>query len=182
MPSRSAKATTDAAGAFSMTASRRPSTSAGCTTSTPSSTGSGGEGWAPDRPQRDDEPEGGTVGTPITIKVVGLGAPTYESLGAVLYDNKYRGPSPGTDAVAPLSSSCGPPVTRAPLDRASATPATTVPYLNLEQSPIPGLPVPDEVHGHQGRGELAPTTSGPSKVKPTIDARTTLGGEPRRRD
>ena len=35
--------------------------------------------------------EEGPVGTPITITVVGMGSPTYESVGAVLYDNHYAG-------------------------------------------------------------------------------------------
>jgi hypothetical protein len=36
-------------------------------------------------------PAKGPVGTPITIKVVCMGSPTYESVGGVLYDNKYTG-------------------------------------------------------------------------------------------
>ncbi len=36
-------------------------------------------------------PKKGPLGTPITVKVVGMGSPTYESVGAVLYDNKYTG-------------------------------------------------------------------------------------------
>ena len=36
-------------------------------------------------------PKRGPVGTPITVKVVGMGSPTYESVGGVLYDNRYTG-------------------------------------------------------------------------------------------
>ena len=36
-------------------------------------------------------PKRGPVGTPITVTVVGMGSPTYESVGAVLYDNHYAG-------------------------------------------------------------------------------------------
>ena len=36
-------------------------------------------------------PTRGPVGTPITVTVVGMGSPTYESVGAVLYDNHYAG-------------------------------------------------------------------------------------------
>ena len=36
-------------------------------------------------------PTKGPVGTPITVTVNGMGSPTYESVGSVLYDNKYAG-------------------------------------------------------------------------------------------
>src|SRR3990170_768864 len=36
-------------------------------------------------------PTRGPVGTPIKVTVVGMGSPTYESVGGVLYDNRYAG-------------------------------------------------------------------------------------------
>ncbi len=120
-------------------------------------------------------PRSGPVGTPITIKAVGLGAPTYESLGAVLYDNKFTG-------TVSANMTRGATVFKM---RAAGEPGPhwidfgdsshNVPYLNLEQSPIPwvaGLRMKFTVT--KGAANLAPKTEWPVKVKPTIDARTTL--------
>ncbi len=120
-------------------------------------------------------PRRGPVGTPITIKVVGLGANTYESLGAVLYDNKFTGTVSGNMTRGETTFKM----------RAAGEPGAhwidfgdsshNVPYLNLEQSPIPwvaGLRMRFTVT--KGTASLAPKTEWPVNVKPTIDARTTL--------
>ena len=97
-------------------------------------------------------PKKGPVGTPITITVNGMGSPTYESVGSVLYDNKYAG------AVSANTTRGWTQFTI----RASGKPGAhvisyegsshTVPYLNMDQSPVPvdgGAQA--EVHGDEGR-------------------------------
>jgi hypothetical protein len=120
-------------------------------------------------------PKKGPVGTPITIKVVGLAAPTYESLGAVLYDNKFTGTVSGNmtrgRTVFKLRAAGDPGAHWIDFGDSSHN----VPYLNLEQSPIPwvaGLRMKFTIT--KGTANLAPKTEWPVKVKPTIDARTTL--------
>ncbi len=120
-------------------------------------------------------PRRGPVGTPITIKVVGLGAPTYESLGAVLYDNRFTGTVSGNmtrgKTVFKLRAAGEPGAHWIDFGDSSHN----VPYLNLEQSPIPwvaGLRMKFTVT--KGTANLAPKTEWPANVKPTIDARTTL--------
>jgi hypothetical protein len=82
-------------------------------------------------------PKSGPVGTPITITVNGMGSPTYESVGSILYDNKYAGA---------VSANTTRGWTQFKI-RASGTvgehwisyegSSHTVPYLNMEQSPVP---------------------------------------------
>ena len=120
-------------------------------------------------------PRKGPVGTPITVKVLGLGANTYESLGSVLYDNKFTGTVSGNmtrGATVFKMRAAGEP---GPHWVDFGDSSHNVPYLNLEQSPIPwvaGLRMKFTVT--KGTANLAPKTEWPVKVKPTIDARTTL--------
>ena len=85
-----AKTTTSAAGALSVTFTA-PSTSAASTTSTRSWTACRSPRRLPAQRKVTISPTRGPIGTPITIKVVGMGSPTYESVGSVLYDNRFTG-------------------------------------------------------------------------------------------
>ena len=120
-------------------------------------------------------PRKGPVGTPITIKVVGLAAPTYESLGAVLYDNKFTGTVSGNmtrgETVFKLRAAGESGAHWIDFGDSSHN----VPYLNLEQSPIPwvaGLRMKFTVT--KGAADLSPKTEWPVNVTPTLDQRTTL--------
>ena len=93
----------------------------------------------------------------------------------MLYDNKFTGTVSGNmtrGATVFKMRAAGEP--RAPLDRLRGLEPQR-PYLNLEQSPIPwvaGLRMKFTVT--KGAANLAPKTEWPVKVKPTIEARTTL--------
>lgn len=120
-------------------------------------------------------PAKGPVGTPITVTVVGMGSPTYESVGAVLYDNRYAGA---------VSANTTRGVTSFKI-RAAGEPGVhwieyagsshTVPYLNMEQSPVPWT------DSHRVKFTVT-KDAGPPKayveqavsVQPTISARTTV--------
>ncbi len=120
-------------------------------------------------------PKKGPVGTPITIRVVGMGSPTYESVGAVLYDNHYTGAVSAnmTRGVAVFKIRAAGEVGSHWIEYAGSS--HTVPYLNMEQSPVPWT------DGHRLKfvvtkdaGPPPARTEWPVSVKPTIDARTTL--------
>jgi len=120
-------------------------------------------------------PRRGPVGTPITVKVVGMGSPTYESVGGVLYDNKYTGAASAnmTRGVVSFRLRAAGEVGSHWIEYGGSS--HTVPYLNMEQSPVPWT------DGHRlrftvtkGVANLAPRTDWPAKVKPTLDQRTTL--------
>ncbi|MET0939340.1 MAG: hypothetical protein ABWY51_08980, partial [Gaiellaceae bacterium] len=120
-------------------------------------------------------PRRGPVGTPITVKVVGMGSPTYESVGGVLYDNKYTGAASAnmTRGVLSFKLRAAGEVGAHWIEYGGSS--HTVPYLNMEQSPVPWT------DGHRlkftvtkGVGLLAPKTEWPVNVKPTIEQRTTL--------
>ena len=120
-------------------------------------------------------PKRGPVGTPITITVVGMGSPTYESVGAVLYDNHYAGA---------VSANTTRGVTRFKIRAAGnvgshwieyAGSSHTVPYLNMQQSPVPWT----DSHRlkftvTKDAGAPAPIVEQAVSVKPTISARTTV--------
>jgi hypothetical protein len=120
-------------------------------------------------------PKSGPVGTPVTVSVVGMGSPTYESVGAVLYDNHYAGA---------VSANTTRGVTSFKI-RASGKPGVhwieyagsshTVPYLNMEQSPVPWT------DSHRVKFTVTKDAGAPKayveeavSVKPTISARTTV--------
>lgn len=121
-------------------------------------------------------PSSGPVGTLITVSVVGMGHPTYESVGGVLWDNRYAGAIAAntTRGVAKFTI------------RAAGKPGThwlelggsshTVPYLNMRQSPVPWT------DGHRAKFTItkdagAPPVSWewPEAVKRTTSNLTTLG-------
>lgn len=120
-------------------------------------------------------PTRGPVGTPITVTVLGMGSPTYESVGGVLYDNRYTGAvSANTTrgkAVFTLRAAGKP----GPHWIEYGGSSHTVPYLNMEQSPVPWT-------GSHRRKFTVTRDAGsppnridwPAKVTPTLEARTTL--------
>ncbi len=120
-------------------------------------------------------PKKGPVGTPITVKVQGMGSPTYESVGGVLWDNRYTGAVSAntTRGVAVFKiRAAGPPGTHWIEFGGSSH---TVPYLNMEQSPVPwtdGFRLKFTVT--KDAGPPPNRLEWPKKVKPTIDAKTTL--------
>ena len=120
-------------------------------------------------------PKSGPTGTPITVKVVGMGAPTYESVGGVLYDNRYTGAvSANTTrgvAVFTLRAAGGAGVHW--IEYAGSS--HTVPYLNMRQSPVPwtdSLVLKFTVTKDAGPPPVS--IEWPVSVTPTINARTTL--------
>jgi len=120
-------------------------------------------------------PKRGPVGTPITVKVVGMGSPTYESVGGVLYDNRYTGAVSAntTRGVATFTlRAAGGPGSHW-IEYAGSS--HTVPYLNMRQSPVPWT------DSHvlkftvtKDAGAPPVSIEWPASVTPTIDARTTL--------
>jgi len=120
-------------------------------------------------------PTKGPVGTPITVTVAGMGSPTYESVGSVLYDNRYTGAvsANATRGVAVFKLRAAGGVGAHWIEYAGSS--HTVPYLNMQQSPVPWT------DGHRMKftvtkdaGPPAPTLEWPAAVKPTMDERTTL--------
>lgn len=98
-------------------------------------------------------PTRGPVGTPITITATGVGWKPYESTLSVRYDNRYAGFMTATmtrgTAVAQIRAAGSPGSHVLEVDGASAT----VPYLNIEQSPVARLGAFDfafEVTGDEG--------------------------------
>jgi hypothetical protein len=118
-------------------------------------------------------PTRGPVGTSITIKVVGMGSPTYESVGAVLYDNHYTGAVSANWTRGVSVFKLRAPGEIGPHWIEYAGSSHTVPYLNMEQSPVPWT------DGHRLKftvtGDAGPPKTRiewPAAVKPTIDMRT----------
>lgn len=120
-------------------------------------------------------PARGPVGTTITIRVSGMGAPTYESLGGVLWDNRYTGAvSANTtrgEAIFKLRAAGA--VGEHWLEYGGVS--HTVPYLNMQQSPVPWT------DSHRAKftitkdaGPPPLSVEWPVSVQPTVDARTTL--------
>lgn len=81
-------------------------------------------------------PASGPIGTPITIKVTGLGSLLYTSTVAVLYDNKYAGfiSATTTRGSAEVQIRAAGPVGVKALELAPAS--AGVPYLDIEQSAV----------------------------------------------
>jgi hypothetical protein len=120
-------------------------------------------------------PKSGPVGTLITVKVVGMGSPTYESVGALNWDNHYVGAAAANTTRGSLSfkiRAAGDPGVHW-LEYAASS--HTVPYLNTDQSPVPWTA------SHllkftitKDAGLPARRVEWPATVAPTIDQRTTL--------
>ncbi len=120
-------------------------------------------------------PTRGPIGTPITVKVVGMGSPTYESVGSVLWDNRYLGAASAntTRGVVTFKIRAAGDVGDHWLEYAGSS--HTVPYLNMKQSPVPWT------DSHRMKFTITkdagvPKTRSewPATVTPTIDQRTTL--------
>jgi hypothetical protein len=120
-------------------------------------------------------PTRGPVGTTITVKVRGMGSPTYESVGAILWDNRFTGSVAANTTRGALTFKL-----RAAGDVGAhwieyAGSSHTVPYLNMEQSPVPWT----DSHRRKftitrDAGTPRASIEWPAVVSPTIDARTTL--------
>ncbi len=85
-------------------------------------------------------PKEGPVGTPITIKVTGLGAGLYDSTIGVRYDNKHTGFISAVTtrgSVTAVIRAAG-PVGKRVIDIGNAN--KTVTYLNIQQSPVAHIP------------------------------------------
>jgi len=120
-------------------------------------------------------PTKGPIGTPITVTVSGLGSPTYERSGAVLYDNHFAGTFAGnwTRGVSRFVIRAAGPVGKHTI---SVMPSShTVSYLNIEQSPVPW-----QVYSNQtftvtkDNGRPAVGVDWPKNVAATLDAKTTF--------
>jgi hypothetical protein len=120
-------------------------------------------------------PKQGPVGTPITVTVVGMGSPTYESVGAVLWDNHYAGAVSAntTRGVTNFKIRAAGGVGTHWIEYAGSS--HTVPYLNMEQSPVPWT------DSHRVKFTITKDAGTPKtyveqavRVRPTINARTTV--------
>ena len=120
-------------------------------------------------------PAKGPVGTPITVRVSGMGSPTYESVGGVLYDNRYVGAVAAntTRGEATFQIRASGDVGDHWIEYGGSS--HTVPYLNMQQSPVPWTDA-HRLKFTVTKGSAVPPTriDWPAPVKPTIDARTTL--------
>jgi len=117
----------------------------------------------------------GPVGTPITVTVNGMGSPTYESVGSVLYDNHYAGAVSAnttrgwTQFKIRASGKAGAHF----IEYAGSS--HTVPYLNMQQSPVPWT----DAHRMKftvtkDAGAPKPSLEWPTAVQPTMSERTTV--------
>ena len=129
-------------------------------------------------------PTRGPIGTTITIKVVGMGSPTYESVGSVLYDNRFTGSAGGEhdtrcrDVQAPCRGR-----RRSALDRVRRLESHgSLPEHGTVAGPVDRQP-PAQVHGDEGRRR--PARSGRvagSREPDDRRAHDPVGGEPHGRD
>ncbi len=127
-------------------------------------------------------PASGPIGTPLTIKVTGLGSLPYTSTAAVLYDNGYAGLVSATTtrgtAVATIRAS-GPVGTHA-LEIAPAS--AGVPYLDIEQSAVAFVGkyrttfrVTEDTGPPRARVELPPPVQATEASRTTLTASTAAG-------
>ncbi len=120
-------------------------------------------------------PTKGPIGTPITITVSGLGSPTYERSGAVLYDNHFAGTFAGnwTRGVSRFVIRAAGPVGK---HTVSIMPSShTVSYLNIEQSPVPWQVYSNNTFTvTKDNGRPPVEVAWPKNVAATLDAKTTF--------
>ena len=120
-------------------------------------------------------PTKGPVGTSITITVSGLGSPTYERSGAVLYDNHFAGTFAGnwTRGVSKFVVRAAGPVGK---HTVSVMPSShTVSYLNIEQSPVPWQVYSNNTFTvTKDNGRPPVRVDWPKNVAATLDAKTTF--------
>ena len=120
-------------------------------------------------------PAKGPVGTPITVTVNGMGSPTYESVASILYDNKYAGAVSANTTrgwtTFKIRASGKPGVHYISYEGSSHT----VPYLNMEQSPVPWTGAHKlKFTVTKDAGAPKPTLEWPTAVQPTMSERTTV--------
>lgn len=84
-------------------------------------------------------PREGSVGTPIKVRVTGLGSSAYTSTGAIRYDNTYMGfvSATTTHGTAEFQMRAAGPVGTHVIQFDGASHA--LPYLNIEQSPVASI-------------------------------------------
>jgi hypothetical protein len=119
-------------------------------------------------------PTKGPIGTMITVRYDGLGASLYEGGASLLYDNKFAGAimANWTRGMAIMHIRASGPVGRHTIEVADAI---SFKYLNIQQSPIPwgtGKVMSFTVTKDNGRPKAR--LDWPTKVAPTLDAKTTL--------
>jgi hypothetical protein len=85
-------------------------------------------------------PTRGPIGTPITIRVTGLGSPLYDSGGAIYWDNHYTGVFTGNTTRGEVTFQIRAAGAPGPHQIVSG-PAITIDYLNPLQSPQPWQPI-----------------------------------------
>ncbi len=120
-------------------------------------------------------PKRGPVGSPITIKVTGLGSHPYQSTTAVLYDNRYTGfiSATNTRGTAEVQIRAAGPVGTHAIEVAPASAA--VPYLDIEQSAVSFVgKFRTTFTVTRDSGPPPARVDWPEKAAPTVDARTTL--------
>jgi len=120
-------------------------------------------------------PKSGPVGTPIKVTVIGMGSPTYESVGALLWDNRYAGAVSANTTRGVTSFTIRAAGKVGPHYIEYAGSSHTVPYLNMLQGPVPWT------NEHllkfritKDNGAPKPWVEQPAAVSPTISARTTV--------
>lgn len=120
-------------------------------------------------------PTRGPVGTPIKITVIGMGSPTYESIGGILYDNRFTGSISAntTRGVSEFTIRASGDVGTHWIEVGGSS--HTVPYLNMEQSPVPWT----DSHRLKfvvtaDNGPPKPSIEQPRAVVASIAERTTL--------
>jgi hypothetical protein len=119
-------------------------------------------------------PKRGAIGTPITVRVDGLGSPLYDSGGAIYWDNKYLGvyTANWTRGFAEFTIRAAGPVGR---HQIVSGPAITVDYLNPQQSPQPWQEVVNLTFTvTKDAGPPKTRVDWPAAVTPTINAVTTF--------
>lgn len=120
-------------------------------------------------------PTSGPIGTPITFTITGLGSNQYESAAAILWDDHYTGVLAGntTRGMASVTIRAAGPVGRHIVEMYDAS--HILPYLNIEQSPLPWLmPFAWTFTATKDLGRPPVRVDMPADVQATVDARTTL--------
>lgn len=124
-------------------------------------------------------PSEGPVGTPIKVRVTGLGSSAYTSTGAIRYDNTYMGfvSATTTHGTAEFQIRAAGPVGTHVIQFDGASHA--LPYLNIEQSPVASInkwAVPFRVT--KDNGAPANALEWPDQARVSADpkpGRTTVG-------
>ncbi len=120
-------------------------------------------------------PSSGPIGTPITIKVSGLGSLPYTSTVAVLYDNHYAGfiSATTTRGSAQVEIRAAGPVGVRAIEVAPASAA--VPYLDIEQSAVAFVgKYRTKFRVTADNGPPRTRVELPGPVEPTETSRTTM--------